>query len=946
MQSTPLAVAVGAGTAGAPDRACVTCGLRLAAGAIICVNCGTDQATGQTLTTTVAAPRRRLPLRDLVVGAVVIAVLGLIPLCGWFLLREQDRQAHAQAVAAAPRNVLAAKGRSFFLQVGIRISRTPGGPPLPTLGETARGVPPWIENNLGDPDLVAIPGSWSNTTLYFSGPVAAGRDLASALARVSAPGGDPDGRVTRIAEFARDLNPGRGGSPVVSAPFRHNPGDNRYELPLEGAFVAGQVLGAGSNFFACVAKGTQEEDTVTIRPEILIAQGRHEISSRRTSVLYCPFGPEIALLPLAPSEQRRVEVDASTQTMVSVEEKNPGRIVQSQVLVSGSYRSACGIRRAGAVLDGADWPVDPGGSKVAHEACQILLAGKPAQGAHLLNLVLEDLAGNVSTSKTVSFYFLPVAVTLRSSVQKEGTNLFLNLEITGIGEPGALPRVQSLLLFGRGAIPLASLTRAGTSAVLTNCPLWGHSGHNLFMAEAGVSVLTPGIADLSFSSTTDYYLNRLRPEDLPDLPSLGAIHPADEMLYGSGGAYAFDAGHPFWATYFDQSPGVDAANVHVLVRSATGGWQDVSDQFVFSETKAQLKPGGAFRLLAAHPQIKLLVPEKGYPTPSVFVKGYRLRDISSRKDPYIQTIRPFLLVKGRTVDIRLEGQNLEGVKELGFRSAAARGFSLGPMVTYRGSFATTEAAGESISKDALEFRVNPPACGPAYICLNNVTQEYAPLLVVDAIDPETLGYLVRNLPDVNGDGRVDALDLDSDGDGLPDLSLLLPALASMFRSYAPEAACRGSCIGTLGAWYLQIDNVREQETIRDLLWAATADPNARTRASAAAALLQAADRTGSVSRIALAQKALSMLADPACGDAAKVSAIRVCVALGATEVLPAVRGLAESGAPVPLRIEAVSAVGALGNSLDYYQLDRLAHNYKSSTALRMAAVSALDRLKR
>jgi len=1036
-------------------RRCLKCGRRLAPNAIFCVHCGTDQTTGRMLKTTIVAPRHSVLLKYFVAWLAVAFILGLIPLCGWFLLLKQDRQAHARAMVSEPRNVLADKGKSFFLQSGIRISFTRGGRPLPTLGETATCVAPWIKNDLDNPDIVVIPGTWANTNLYFSGLVAAGKDLVRAVASIHAPTPEADERETQVVEFLRDANASKAGG-AVPAPFRFNSSARRYEVLLEGAFVVGQTFAAGSNLFTCTAMGTQEEDTVSINPMIVIVQGAQEVQSSNTAVLYCPHGPKVALPSLAPAVQRIVPLNnGHMETALLVEGKSTNQIVQSQVVVNGVYHSACGIKMVRAMLDGGNWPVDESESRLDHETYQIRLAGKPSQGAHRLNFVLEDLAGNVATSKTVSFCFLPAAVILRSSVQQVETNLFLSLEITGVGGPGEMPCVQSLAVNGR-AIPVADLRYAGASAMLTNMPVAGRNGRNFYMLEAHVSLSTANKVELSCSSTVDYYVNRLRPEDLPDLPIVCDVHPEDEMLYGANGTYTFDAGHTFWATYYDRDPGVDAANVQVLVRNATGAWQNVSDQFVCNETKAQLKPDGSFQLAAAHPQIKLLVPEKGCPTPSAFVKSYRLLDASRRKAPYIQNVRPFLLVRGQTKDIRLEGRNLDGVHEVEFRGEANYRYALSPMVVFQSKYEASEQnRGETVSKSAIEVRVNPPACGVAYLYLDRVKQAVAPMLVVDAIDEQMLDYLVRNLQDMNGDGRVDALDLDSDGDGVPDLSLLVHALIARRHEYASDAS--GSCLGTLGAWYLQTANTNDQRAILDVLWTAANTVNPQMTAYASAALLQVAEQTNVVSRNALSQKALSMLddprcvltakatallmcvklnehravpsaksmlasaryiplrlvavtalealgnesdrarchaytncasdwlscfgqhddlsmasvalsvlasqtnsivrtdlkqramsvlVDPNCGDALKVAALHVCMGLHDRNALPVIRNIAESNAPDPLRVTAVTAIGQFHDSLDYYLLDRLAHDYHSNALLRMAAGSALNQLNR
>jgi hypothetical protein len=140
--------------------------------------------------------------------------------------------------------------------------------------------------------------------------------------------------------------------------------------------------------------------------------------------------------------------------------------------------------------------------------------------------------------------------------------------------------------------------------------------------------------------------------------------------------------------------------------------------------------------------------------------------------------------------------------------------------------------------------------------------------------------------------------------------------------------------------------------VLDALWAGTGDIDASIQGTALIGLgrlVQAntasqpppADSPNGGAQLDTARLTLvasSLATDSAANDVARLTALQVCAELRIKDVLPAAVALAEGAATTPLRVSAVSAVGALGGPDHASLLNRLvtAQDPRIQTAARAA----------
>lgn len=634
-------------------------------------------------------------------------------------------------------SVQTANQMPVFLHSGLVCSLAQDGLPLSSIRDINTNVAAWIQNNV-DPDLVVVPGSWANTRLYFSGPLAADRTLSVGDVSIEGAGGVEN----QVADFSTTIDPDHADQPAVSDPFHYNKDMRHVELPLKGSFVVGQTLQEGENQFRC-SVGDSDGGVTAIIPEIMISKDGVNSPSLHSAIIYDQSGPAIRMV-------------------------SPSTVALGTVLVNGTYSDPSGIRRVTALLNGVECPIDTDSASLGHGVFWFKLANNPVQGTNDLALVAEDLVGNISTSALTRFVFRAVTVDIHASVRKIDANLFFSANITGLGEAGSSPAVLTLALNG-DTISLTNLVYSGTTAMLTNWPVTGHSGNNLFMLKAGLAVGSAGEVDATVSGTAEIYLNQADTNQTPELPQLLSVHPAVTMpLYADNGIYTFDNSHPFGVDYYDRDPGVSPSDVRIQVRSGSGIWQDVSNQFVCTETRASLKAGGSFSITTNRAQIKLQVPEKNYPVPAEFILNYMVLDKALDGQPVLLDLNQFLFARDISRTVILEGQNLAKVTEVEFRSETNGLFAQRLRILDLQTNLTKSVGAEIVTYDALAVQVQPPLTGMAYFYLNGVRQDQIPVLIVDASSQKLIDDFVRSMRDWNGDGRIDIHDLDMNGDGLPD----------------------------------------------------------------------------------------------------------------------------------------------------------------------------------
>lgn len=672
-----------------------------------------------------------------------------IPLASRYILIRQDMVEHERVVHDC-RNVNARLARPFFKQAGIMLTCTPGGSLLPTLGERAYGAEKGIVNVLHDPDIVVVPASWSNIPLFVSGPIATGPGLAGGIIHsvaqkcATATSEKKDAVLRHNEETSCDCT-----TTVVECHVdpgvAQKPAMNSVELSLRGTFFPGKVFATGSNVFACTSLSTQGESSVTIGARVVIADRDKVRMSTKDFVLYAPSGPfSLTIAPFSWIEGsgskntgifgNHMRVEALGHHALELTKENGVGIIESHVVLHGSYASTWGIKSVQAVLDGEAWALEANSLTASHGTYALALHEPLPQGVHDVKLVMEDLVENVITSKSARFYFLSSPLGLHGEPRRRGTDMVLDARITGLGRDGRLPMLTSFQVNGDDAIPQLRFDDAG--AVLHEWRQRGHNGYNLFMMDARLSIMSTGMPDVKLLASCELYANGIDTNALPDLPHIGDHFPARKVLDCDNGVRVFDNKHPFEVAYFGCDPGVDTNKVHILVRTVTGEWQDISDKFRLGPTRAVLRSEGTFCMYATQPQIKVLVPELGCPIPSEAIVEYRLLDSSQAKQPYILSVSPPRLTQGKTQSLMIEGLNLSTVAHeviLGGPDPGSYRLRLRsetPEVNGKASMQVIrEYPGEKETNDVLHVSVNPPQAGAAFLYLGGVKQEYFPISI-------------------------------------------------------------------------------------------------------------------------------------------------------------------------------------------------------------------------
>jgi hypothetical protein len=92
------------------------------------------------------------------------------------------------------------------------------------------------------------------------------------------------------------------------------------------------------------------------------------------------------------------------------------------------------------------------------------------------------------------------------------------------------------------------------------------------------------------------------------------------------------------------------------------------------------------------------------------------------------------------------------------------------------------------------------------------------------------------------------------------------------------------------------------------------------------------------------ETALALATDERCGEASRITAMRICGMTGATNVLPSARITAQTGESVTLRMAAIATVGDLGGREDMELLKAMTRS--SEKRLKTVAETSLGRLEK
>ena len=211
-------------------------------------------------------------------------------------------------------------------------------------------------------------------------------------------------------------------------------------------------------------------------------------------------------------------------------------------------------------------------------------------------------------------------------------------------------------------------------------------------------------------------------------------------------------------------------------------------------------------------------------------------------------------------------------------------------------------------------------------------QKALPQLVFNALKNDALDVLMRQTKLTTGVGEN---------------------LTRMFQDKEQDDVWRDYCIQYLAPYYerkwgaAQADRTHidaEQKAIEDTYWAAIQAKD-KTFAGTALLAMESLSRTpgSSFDRKKVEETAVALANDDQCGEAARITALRIAGQIGRTGVLPAARQVAQTGSTTMLRMAAVATVGDLGDKTDLELLQSLAND--SENRVRTVADAALKKLK-
>ncbi len=164
-------------------------------------------------------------------------------------------------------------------------------------------------------------------------------------------------------------------------------------------------------------------------------------------------------------------------------------------------------------------------------------------------------------------------------------------------------------------------------------------------------------------------------------------------------------------------------------------------------------------------------------------------------------------------------------------------------------------------------------------------------------------------------------------------------LIAMYNDKTHDIRWRDYCVQHLNKGYaLAAPEMRE--AIRNTFWKATGQIDSTIAGTALIALYDNSS-SPAIDKAAVAAKALEIVANPASGNPAKITALQICAQLDVTDAIGHARKLVETAGERPLRMSAIAAIGRLGDNSDRPLLARYAKG-----ADRVVSISAKAALKR
>ncbi|MEI8354329.1 MAG: HEAT repeat domain-containing protein, partial [Lentisphaerota bacterium] len=135
----------------------------------------------------------------------------------------------------------------------------------------------------------------------------------------------------------------------------------------------------------------------------------------------------------------------------------------------------------------------------------------------------------------------------------------------------------------------------------------------------------------------------------------------------------------------------------------------------------------------------------------------------------------------------------------------------------------------------------------------------------------------------------------------------------------------------------------EWAAITNAYWWATRETDGTIAGTALIGMRMVAGKYPALSKEQVAQRALALAMDDACGEPSRITALRICGQMGQQAVVPQARVLAQTGQSLLLRCAAMATLGDLGEQADMELLQSFSAT--PDQRVRGIAASALKRLR-
>ena len=184
-------------------------------------------------------------------------------------------------------------------------------------------------------------------------------------------------------------------------------------------------------------------------------------------------------------------------------------------------------------------------------------------------------------------------------------------------------------------------------------------------------------------------------------------------------------------------------------------------------------------------------------------------------------------------------------------------------------------------------------------------------LEFDGVKNDALGILLKQEKVPNGIGDL-VLDMYRDPENDPTWrDYCLQYMVPCYDALAAAPAADTNAAGT-------------RAEIEQACWNALAEKNQTSAGTSLITLETLAKTHPQIDAGKVADAALALANDDACGEATRITALRVCAEMGKSEVLATAKVLAQTGETIPLRMAALATVGDLGGKNDAELLRSLA----------------------